>query len=85
MGCDQYGQYYWCVKTPLSKSGEIYAHADEARVLPDGTLSLVRLQDGKVKYINLAIAPGQWTAMYAANVLDGSAVAVQHWDGEVCR
>jgi hypothetical protein len=85
MGCEKYGQYYWCVKTPLSGSGEIYVHADEARILPDGTLSLNRMDDGVVKYVNLAIAPGQWTALYAASVLDGAAVAVEHWEGEVSR
>ena len=33
----------------------------------------------------LALAAGKWTAYYAASCLDGSAVAVQHWAGEVER
>ena len=33
----------------------------------------------------LALAAGKWTAFYAASCLDGSAVAVQHWAGEVER
>jgi hypothetical protein len=32
------GQRYWCVKTSLAADGLIYLVADEARVLPDGTL-----------------------------------------------
>ena len=35
--------------------------------------------------IVLALAAGKWTAYYAASCLDGSAVAVQHWAGEVER
>jgi hypothetical protein len=35
--------------------------------------------------INLAIAPGHWTAVFAASCMDGSAVAVHHWKGEVVR
>ena len=31
------------------------------------------------------LAAGKWTAYYAASCLDGSAVAVQHWAGEVER
>jgi hypothetical protein len=83
-GSEQYGQYYWCIKTSLSKSGEIYAMADDAIVLPDGTLSLTRVKEGKLS-VNLAIAPGNWTAYYAASLIDGHAVAIEHWDGEISR
>jgi hypothetical protein len=33
----------------------------------------------------LALAAGKWTAFYAAACMDGSAVAVQRWPGEVER
>ncbi len=82
---DQYGQFYWCIKTSLSKSGEIYAHADDAIVLPDGTLSLIRMKEGNPPSINLAVAAGNWTACYAASFIDGHAVAVEHWEDEVSR
>jgi len=84
-GCERYGRYYWCIKTPVSKSGEIYVHADEARILPDGTLSLVQTKEGAPASINLALASGKWTAVYGASVIDGSAVAVEYWEGEVER
>jgi hypothetical protein len=84
-GTEKYGNLYWCVKTKLSKSGEIYVMADEAQVLPDGTLSMNRNKAGAPISINLAIAPGHWTACYAASLLDGAAVAVEHWEGEVSR
>ena len=35
--------------------------------------------------VNLAFAKGQWLVTYAASFLDGSALAVDHWEGEVVR
>jgi hypothetical protein len=84
-GTAKYGNYYWCIKTKLSEDGEIFVMADEARVLGDGSLSMVRKVEGKPESINLAIAAGHWSACYAASVLDGSAVAVERWKGEVER
>ena len=81
----KYGAKYWCVKSNLSNKGEIYAYADEVHVLPDGTLSLIRTRQGHPPEINLAIAPGNWSACFAASVIDGAAVAVEHWEGEVVR
>lgn len=83
MGADRYGDKYWCVKTSLATDGEIYVHADDARVLPDGTLTLIRMKEGAPPQINLAIAPGNWTACFAASTIDGGAVAVERWAGEV--
>ena len=84
-GTAKYGNYYWCIKTKLAKSGEIYVMADDARILPDGTLSMVQLKKGEEPIITLAIAPGQWQIFYAASMIDGAPVAVEHWDGEVNR
>ena len=83
-GPDHYGALYWCVKTDLSESGEIYLHADRTEIV-DGILLFWReTGDGK-PFVNLAIAPGQWRALFAASVMDGHAVAVEHWAGEVSR
>lgn len=79
----KYGQFYWCAKVveDLARDREIYLMADEVRLV-DGALSFVR--SGKeVEQINLLIAPGKWLAVYAASLIDGSAVAVEHWAGEV--
>jgi hypothetical protein len=84
-GTDKYGGFYWCIKTKLSKSGEIYVMADEARILEDGSLSMIRINKDKPPSINLAVAPGHWTACYAASMIDGAPVAVEHWEGEVKR
>ncbi|MFH7025989.1 MAG: hypothetical protein ACHBN1_11425 [Heteroscytonema crispum UTEX LB 1556] len=35
------------------------------------------------KYPNLVIAPNKWLIVYAASVLDGRPVAVEHWKGEI--
>ena len=84
---EKYGQYYWCVKvTPdLSPEGEIYLFADEVNAMPGGTLEFLRLKTAAKgptqRYPNLILPAGKWLAVYAASVLDGSAVAVTIWKG----
>ncbi len=80
MNPEQYGDFYWCVKTPLSENGEVYVHADRIEYF-QGVLILVGHHDVPV----LSFAAGQWLACFAASVLDGAAVAVAHWKGEVSR
>ena len=93
-----YGRRYWCIKVPesISKDGEIYLHADRVE-LRDGALIFLgkfypSAKDGCVDYENpqdkeektvLILNKGQWLVCYAASVLDGSAVAVERWKGEV--
>lgn len=77
-----YGGYYWCVKSGLSESGDIYLYADDVRLTKNGELEFYQLRDDEPQLL-FAVAPGQWKAVYAASVFDGSAVAVQHWRGEV--
>lgn len=84
-GPAKYGGYYWCIKSDQSGSGEIYAHADRVEVTAGGDLVLWRERDGRAPETNLALARGQWSAVYAASCIDGSAVAVEHWQGEVDR
>jgi hypothetical protein len=79
MSTYSYGKSYWCVKTPLSPDGEIYVHADAVE-FKDGCLVLVGS-----KGVNLAFASGQWRACFAASCLDGHAIAVEHWKGEIAR
>ena len=77
------GRYYWCAKVTkdLSPDGEIYVFADDV-VLTDGAAVFLRDSDGK-QYPNLVISAGKWSAVFAASVMDGHAVAVEHWAGEV--
>jgi hypothetical protein len=79
------GQRFWCVKTSLAADGLIYLVADEARVLPDGTLMLIHNRDSGSQVTNLAIAPGNWLACYATRVDDDTPIAVQRWGGVVDR
>ena len=78
-----FGQYYWCIKTELSQNGEIYAYADKVE-LKEGALILTHYydQDHTMKP-NLIIPAGKWSCLYAASCIDGAAVAVEHWKGEV--
>jgi hypothetical protein len=80
---EDYGQFFWRIKTKLSADGEISAHADEAKILPDGTLVLLRTREGGVPEINLSISAGNWQAVYAAHPRDGSPFAIKGWAGEV--
>ncbi len=91
-----YGSRYWCAKVPkeLSKSGEIYVFADEVHIDPSGAVlfvsyAQVRNSDGDLLTTKalpyLVLPPGQWYAVFAASCLDGHAVAVEHWKGEVDR
>lgn len=84
----KYGQYYWCIKVTedVCEDREIYVMADTCRVSPNGELICLGHQNEKFQdeyIINLAIAPGKWYAMYAASVMDGSAIAVESWKGEI--
>jgi hypothetical protein len=91
-GPARYGDSRYCVKTPLSKDGEVYVMADSVAVDPSGALVFTgRFRDGdpdspgRPAEATLILAPGRWTACYAASCLDGSAVAVERWEGEVVR
>ena len=77
----KYGTYYWCVR--ISKDEEAYVHADFAEVL-NGTLFFARKRKNKETgkdeiQVNLAFAHGHWESFYAASVVDGCPIAVEHW------
>lgn len=80
-----YGRFYWCVKTNLSDSGEIYIHADSVELTADGSLVFWQHKESEDPFgelsqrVNLSIAAGNWKACFAASVIDGHAVAVEHW------
>jgi hypothetical protein len=78
MGTDRYGNRYFGIKTDIVPDGEIYAMADVAETAADGSLVL-----RNERHINLIIPAGHWTACFAASLLDGTPVAVEHWKGEV--
>jgi hypothetical protein len=82
IGAEHYGSFYWCIKTNLLKDGDIYVYADNASILPDGTLALSRVGDNGTE-INLSISAGNWQAIYAAHVHDGSPFAIKHWPGKI--
>jgi hypothetical protein len=77
------GRNYWCIKTGLSEDGEILVTADQLDVTSGG--ALIASQSQPRTRITLILAPGTWSAAYAASTDDGSAVAIEHWEGEVQR
>jgi hypothetical protein len=78
-GPEKYGRFYWCVKTDLSEDGEIFLYADNAVVNRTGDLLFFR----DLEPSNACFAKGHWKAFYAASVMDGSPIAVEHWKGEI--
>jgi hypothetical protein len=87
-GAGRHGRLYWCVKTDLSRDGEIHVMADRIEVAPCGALiawGSDRAREGGAPAepsVNLVCAPGRWSAAYAASPVDGGGVAVQSWAGE---
>jgi hypothetical protein len=82
-GPDRYGRFYWCVKLrkPLvGNEKEIYVHAD--RVETKNSMVCFISRDEKPHELNLAIHLDYVAAVFAASVLDGHAVAVEHWEDE---
>lgn len=97
-GTLNYGSRIFCLKVPkaLSPTGEIYVHGDRIDIDPTGALVVVggyrevddaynAIAEPKEQKPLLVLAAGQWLAYYAASALDGSAVAVDIWRGEVER
>ena len=80
-GASRHGRNYWCIKSDLSSDGEIFVIADQLNVTSGGALIASRSQAQVI--VDLILAPGTWTAAYAASTVDGSPVAIEHWEGEV--
>ena len=82
----KYGRFYYCVKVAelLAEDGEIYVMADEV-LIEQGVLVFrsAQLESGDMN--TLVIAPGLWKCYYAASTIDGSAISVEHWKGEIDR
>lgn len=84
-----YGRLYWCIKTGLSRDGEIHVMADRLEVTGNGALiawGRERAPEAGMPQdpmVNLVCAPGHWSAAYASSPVDGGGVAIQNWAGEV--
>jgi hypothetical protein len=89
----KYGEFYWCIKVTASEDNDIYVYADRLEVTVTGALIAWggnRNKGGEdqgpdMRKPVLMLAAGHWTAAFAASTFDGSAVAVEHWGGEVER
>lgn len=81
-GAEKYGQRYWCIGLTDKKRTDVYCYADRVEVTPSGAVVLWRDEPEKVNP-NLIFSAGQWAFVYAASVLDGHAVAVEHWPGQI--
>lgn len=86
----QYGRYFWQVDKPGGGFASVYANRAELdnghavfygcnhAALPNNRVDYD--QPESPEYVLIAFPPGQWTAFYAASVIDGSPVAVDKWE-----
>lgn len=74
------GRLYWCIKTDVAPQGEIYVLAERLEILDSGAL-VAWGGDGPqgAGPMNLACAPGRWSAAFLASPVDGAGVAVRGW------
>ena len=78
MSADEYGRNYWWIT--LEDGQELGAYADRVEVSSDGSLILYGGSTALgTKFVNLALAPGVWQFIYAADSGDGSPIAIEHW------
>lgn len=78
MSKERYGKKYWAVQ--LKDGGQIQLHADYIYVNKNGDILFLKDTGDTFSQMNLALPAGSWYYAYAANVLDGSPVAVEHWE-----
>ncbi|KOV66567.1 hypothetical protein ADL00_17260 [Streptomyces sp. AS58] len=74
----QYGNWYYGIRLDDGNETEVNVHGDELE-FKDGSLIVWRIKDDGTRLVNVAFAPGQWAYLFAASLLDGHAVAVEHW------
>lgn len=94
MGAERYGRFYWCVELAGKGRTEVFFHADRVEVTPHGDLVAwgggrpmrkdnPRLVDYDSPPANVyqvvAFAAGSWRHFYAASIMDGGPIAVEHW------
>ena len=83
----RYGEWFWAVGLPDGR--EAMCYADRVEITAQGALLLWReteLANPDTfertplpgSRLMLALAPGGWLTVYAASVLDGSPVAIEH-------
>ena len=76
---EKFGDITWCIKTPVSESGEIHVAADVVET-PGGALVLSKREADGTTSPNFIVGPGQWTVCYPMSDFDGGPAAVEHWD-----
>ena len=84
MDASDFGRFYWWIK--LANGQEMGVHADRVEITGDGALVLYGSNPSVgTKYVNLALAPGEWQLVCAASVEDGRPLAVEHWQKRKTR
>lgn len=77
-----YGSYYWCIALTDDAGTEVYVNADSVTV-ENGALICWQYKENEHNHPTLAFAEGEWKFFFAASVMDGHAIAVNHWPGQI--
>lgn len=79
-----YGTFYWGIYTKETEGDCIYLYADTVNVAPDGSLVFTsQSEKNPEKQTRFIVASGKWTIVFAASMMDGSPVAVDHWKEQI--
>jgi len=83
----QYGRTYYRIGLTDVDKTEVSAYADEVKLEPSGALVLLgRFSESdstEPLEVLLAFGPGQWAFVYAADMIDGAAMNVERWPGQI--
>lgn len=73
--------HYWCIKTDLSKSGEIKLEAESVTISDCGSLNFYN-EKGRMVF---SLSSGNWDCFYAVDPTDHVPLAIEYWEGELRR
>lgn len=88
MPSDFYGNYYWMIEVDesLANHGVITTVGDDVVISANGDLIVMIHSPGKdeekTRRPGIIIPKGDWIVCYAASMITGDPVAVDHWETE---
>lgn len=74
MAAPDHGKYYWFIETYTEK---LWLHADSVEITKNGDLLFK-----KGESINYGFSAGRWRVFYAASIIDGGSVCLEHFESK---
>lgn len=81
MSNSRYGNYYWIVEVSkiIAADGWISCMGDTVEISNHGDLMIMNHSSEGEVYPGLIIPQGQWISCYAASMITGDPIVVDHW------